>query len=149
MHVLGLGISAYVADHLSHQLGLVGVTTHRVACDPVQAAIGLSSVTARDAVVAISVWRYLNATIAGFNTARTRGATTIAITDSKASAVARQADFVLVADTETPELGHSVTAMITLTNVIATGVTLADSPSSLKRLQDVEELFAQWDVLSK
>jgi DNA-binding MurR/RpiR family transcriptional regulator len=144
----GHGISTFVADHLAHQLALVGVSAQRAPRSVVEGAIDFASLTPSDVVVVVSVWRYLKHTLLLAEAAQSAGARTIGLTDSKAAPVASHTDIVLIAATETAELGHSIAAMLTLSNVLVTGVALANPERALERLKRVDSFYEQFDVMA-
>jgi DNA-binding MurR/RpiR family transcriptional regulator len=145
---IGHGISVFVADHLAHQLALVGVSVQRPSRSIVDGAIELASLTDRDAVVVVSVWRYLNHTLLLGEAAQDRGANVVALTDSKAAPIALHADITLTAATETPELGHSVAALITLTNVLVAGIAVANPDRTLDTLQRIDRFYEKFTVMA-
>lgn len=145
---IGHGISVFVADHLAHQLALIGVSVQRPSRSIVDGAIELTSVTDRDAVVVVSVWRYLKHTLLLAEAAQDRGASVVALTDSKAAPIALHADITLTAATETPELGHSVAALITLTNVLVAGIAVASPDRTLDSLQRVDRFYEKFTVMA-
>jgi DNA-binding MurR/RpiR family transcriptional regulator len=146
---VGHGISAFVAGHLAHQLALVGVPVQRTPRNVVEGAIDFASIAAGDAVVVVSVWRYLRHTLLLAEAARSAGAKVVGLTDNKVAPIAAQADVVLVAATETAELGHSVAAMLTLSNAIVAGVALANPNRALARLERIDEFYAKFDVMAE
>jgi DNA-binding MurR/RpiR family transcriptional regulator len=145
---IGHGISAFIADHLAHQLALVGVPVQRVPRSIVEGAIDGASLTDGDAVIVVSVWRYLRHTLLLAEAARSTGAKVIGLTDSKAAPVATHADIVLTAATETAKLGHSVAAMLTLSNVIVTGIALAGPERALERLKRIDDFYKKFAVMA-
>jgi DNA-binding MurR/RpiR family transcriptional regulator len=145
---IGHGISVFVADHLAHQLALIGVSVQRPSRSIVDGAIELTSLTDRDAVVVVSVWRYLQHTLLLAEAAQDRGANVVALTDSKAAPIAVHADITLTAATETPELGHSVAALITLTNVLVAGIAVASPDRTLDSLQRIDQFYEKFTVMA-
>ena len=104
--------------------------------------------TDKDAVVVVSVWRYLKHTLLLAEAAQDRGASVVALTDSKAAPIAAHADVTLTAATETPELGHSVAALITLTNVLAAGIAMASPDRTLAALQQIDQFYEKFTVMA-
>jgi DNA-binding MurR/RpiR family transcriptional regulator len=145
---IGHGISGFIADHMAHQLALVGVPMQRPSRSIVDGAIDLSLLSENDVVVVISVWRYLMDTLLLAEGALDRGASIIALTDSRAAPIAAHADVTLTAATETPELSHSVVGLITLTNVLVTGLAVANPERTLACLQRVDEFYQQFAVMA-
>jgi DNA-binding MurR/RpiR family transcriptional regulator len=145
---IGHGISVFVADHLAHQLALIGVSVQRPSRSIVDGAIELTSLTDQDAVVVVSVWRYLQHTLLLAEAAQDRGANVVALTDSKAAPLSVHADITLTAATETPELGHSVAALITLTNVLVAGIAVASPDRTLDSLQRIDRFYEKFTVMA-
>ena len=145
---IGHGISVFVADHLAHQLALIGVSVKRASRSIVDGAIELTSLTDKDTVVVVSVWRYLEHTLLLAEAAQDRGAKVVALTDSKAAPIAAHADITLTAATETPELGHSVAALITLTNVLVAGIAVANPDRTLDSLQRIDQFYEKFTVMA-
>lgn len=145
---VGQGISSFVADHLAHQLGIIGVVVQRPSRSIVDGAIDVALLAEDDAVVVVSVWRYLKHTLLLAEAAQERGASVIALTDSKAAPIGAHANITLTAATETPELSHSMSGLITLTNVLVTGVALANPERTLASLQRVDQFYEQFTVLA-
>lgn len=147
VYVLGSGLSAPIASAFAHQLGLVGVKSRAVLGPFVQSAVEIAGASARDVVVGIGLWRYVRDTVALLAAARTAGATTIAVTDTRMSPLARGASIVLLASTQTPEIPHSVTSLLTLCNALSSGLALTNPNRTLRRLQRIDELYAASGLL--
>jgi RpiR family transcriptional regulator, carbohydrate utilization regulator len=128
--VVGAGVSHGPGQFLTSSLQLLGRRATLVT-GAADAGPALGSLRPDDVVVAISVWRYLRATIQVLEQAKDIGATTIAITDSAVSAAATLADHVLVARTVTagPRLGLG--GIMTLLEAVVTQVA-AEDPSTAR-----------------
>jgi DNA-binding MurR/RpiR family transcriptional regulator len=148
VYVLGMGMSHPIAAVLSHQLLLIGVRAERVPGDLVAAAAALSEMSAKDALVTISLWRYLKDSVRLFESARSSGAKTMLMTDSRLSPLAAEAEITLTASTEAAELSHSLVSLVTLTNVLATGVALSNPQRTLGRLRKIDEFYDRFGVMS-
>ena len=103
---------------------------------------------AKDALVAISLWRYLKDTIRPFELARTSGAKTVLIADSRLSPLAADAEITLTASAEAAELSHSLVSLVTLANVLATGVALSNPRRTVERLRTIDEFYDRFGVMS-
>lgn len=139
--ILGSGLSAPVASAFAHQLTLVGVRSHAVLGPFVQSAVEIAGVSSKDVVVGIGLWRYTRDTVELLAAAQVANATTVAITDTSMSPLARHASVVLLASTQTPELPQSVTSLIALCNALSSGLALANPKRTLRRLQRIDELY--------
>jgi DNA-binding MurR/RpiR family transcriptional regulator len=143
VYVLGFGVVAPIADLLVHQLTLVGTRSHRARASVVDAAIDIASARTGDVVVSLDVWRYLKGPVELTKAAWEAGAMTIAISDSTVCPLARAAEISLVASTATPELSHSVTAFVTLVNIVATKIALATPTRTVDQLARVDDLYGR------
>jgi DNA-binding MurR/RpiR family transcriptional regulator len=110
--------------------------------------VALNRVGAKDALVAISLWRYLKDTIRLFELARTSRAKTVLIADSRLSPLAADAEITLTASTEAAELSHSLVSLVTLANVLATGVALSNPRRTVERLRTIDEFYDRFGVMS-
>jgi DNA-binding MurR/RpiR family transcriptional regulator len=144
---LAQGISALVADYLTHQLALLGINAQRTPRSGVEAALLFPGVTSRDVVVVFSVWRYLDETLNLCKAVRQAGCGVIGLVDNKAAPVVALSDLYLVAGTTTPKLGHSITALMTIVNVLATGVAIANPERALGRLSQVEDYISRINLI--
>jgi DNA-binding MurR/RpiR family transcriptional regulator len=141
VYILGSGLSAPVASAFAHQLALIGVRSRALLGPFVQSAVEIAGVSGKDVVVGIGLWRYVQDTVALLAAGVSSGATTIAITDTRMSPLARNATIVLLASTQTPEIPHSVTSLMTLCNALSSGLALTNPSRTLRRLQRIDELY--------
>jgi DNA-binding MurR/RpiR family transcriptional regulator len=148
VYVLGMGVSHAVALALSHQLSLIGVRTECVPGDLVAAVATLSDMEQSDALVVVSLWRYLKDTIRLFELASSSGAKRVLMTDSRLSPLAAEADVALTASTDAAELSHSLVSLVTLANVLVTGVALGKPQRTLERLRKIDDFYDRFGVMS-
>jgi DNA-binding MurR/RpiR family transcriptional regulator len=99
-----------------------------------------------DCVVAISLHRYTADTIAAFNYAREQGATTIALTDNSASPLAHGATATFLVDTSGASIPRSVTALISLAQVLVSAAAGELNTSARSALVLEEELLERLSV---
>lgn len=142
VYVVGFGLESYVADYLAFHLALIGVRAPRPPRGIFDATASLATVTSSDVVVGVGVWRYLNDTVKLVEFARTRGATIVALTDSKISPLAVAADHVLLASMESSHLWVSITALASLASVIVAGVGLSRRSTALEALGSVDDFYS-------
>lgn len=141
--VIADGVSSSVAGIFTHLLRLMG---HPVihAGTGVAAAAEIAGLGSSDALVAISVWRYIKSTLQLFDQAKRRGVPAVSISDSRAAPIAQRADVALTAATETFELSHSLVGLMSLTNALATVLALENPRATLERLAAVDRVY--WDA---
>lgn len=144
---LAQGVTLIAADYMTHQLTLIGVDAYRSPRNGVEAAMLLPSVSPEDVVVVFSVWRYLDETLNLCNAVREADASIIGLVDNRAAPVVAVSDLCLVAGTVTPKLGHSITALMTIVNVLVTGIAAADPARALNRLKLIEGFYSQISLI--
>lgn len=144
--VVGLGMEKWLAENLSMQLARTGLSTRSITQANVTGALELASVGEGDVVVALAIRRYIRQTDDVMRSAKEAGATCVAITDSKLAPVAQRADIALVGVDASSVLPHSMTGLLSLTNAIATGVTLSRTEGARSYVSRLDELLHDWDV---
>jgi DNA-binding MurR/RpiR family transcriptional regulator len=108
----------------------------------------LLGATDQSAVVAISFPRYAKETHKFAATAKELGASIIAITDHRLSPIGSIADAALCVAPNRDQIGiNSVSAVISLLNLVITGVRTSDHSRATARLQKLENLYSQYGNL--
>jgi DNA-binding MurR/RpiR family transcriptional regulator len=143
--VIADGVSSSVAGMFTHLLRLMGYPVIH-ASTSVVAAAEIAGLEGNDALVAISVWRYVKSTLQLFDQAKRRSVPTVSISDSRAAPIAQGADVALTAATETFELSHSLVGLISLTNALATALALENPKGTLERLAAVDRVYRDADI---
>jgi RpiR family transcriptional regulator, carbohydrate utilization regulator len=146
---------AVVADGVSHGAGvflasslqLVGLRSVLVAGSG-QAGPMLASLRPDDALVAISVWRYLRSTVQAAEIAHERGLDVVAITDSHVAPVALTADQVLVARTACGGPRLSLAGMMGLTEALIACVAAVDPKRTREATQAASRLYYDGNVVA-
>ena len=100
----------------------------------------------QDAVLAISFPRYSRLTYDIFKLARSRQATTIAITDSVVSPIARLADITLVAHTPMISFADSLVAPLSVANALITAMALRHRHRTQASLRELERIWEQYSI---
>jgi DNA-binding MurR/RpiR family transcriptional regulator len=145
--VFGGGMSAAAAMMAEHSLLMLGIPVRAIVNGGLSQTLEISKLTDRDVVVAISIWRYLRDTVDAARYARALGATTIALTDSPVSAVARVADLVFVAATERAAHSRSLTGIMSLIDLINATIISRRPRESMQALKRIEDSYIQQDRL--
>ncbi|MGE5254919.1 MAG: MurR/RpiR family transcriptional regulator [Planctomycetaceae bacterium] len=99
-----------------------------------------------DVVLGISFPRYTRETVELLHWARTRGVTTLAITDSPISPLAQHADHVLTARYHMDSFIESFTAPLSLINAIVTALGIQDRTRTLASLRKLEEVWKRQKI---
>jgi DNA-binding MurR/RpiR family transcriptional regulator len=120
------GVSHGAGEYLTSSLQIIGVRAALVSgisdAAPVLATLG-----PRDAVIGLSMWRYLKSTVDILERAqRQLGATTVVLTDSAVSSATRFADHRLVAAATTVGPRLSMTGVIALIEALVARTALVD-----------------------
>lgn len=106
--LIGLGTSASVATDAANKFLRAGCNSYAYGDTHMQ-TIAISQLGAGDVVVGISQSGSSKDIVEGLRLARSRGATTIAVTGTERSPIIRQSDIVLLTDTE--EVRHGTLAL--------------------------------------
>ncbi len=146
VHVLGLRKLHSVAFLLSYVLGMVRDEVNLVGPAEGTLVEGLRRVRPGDAFVAISIHRYIRATVEGFRWAKEAGATTIALTDNAASPLVRDADHAFLVDTAGAAVLRSVTGFVALAQALANGVAVERGDDARATLATEESLLTRFGV---
>jgi DNA-binding MurR/RpiR family transcriptional regulator len=99
-----------------------------------------------DVVLGISFPRYTRETVELLHWAKTRGVTTLAITDSPISPLAQHADHVLTARYHMDSFIESFTAPLSLINAIVTALGIQDRTRTLASLRKLEEVWKRHKI---
>ena len=141
--VAGHHLTRIVADFFLYQLKRIGREAHLVdTSDKKQTCDQLLHATKEDVFVLISIPVYAELTIQLAQHLRQAGITCISITDSLTSPVAQACDMSLTCNTEHDVFFNSVTSMIAMIEVLASGLLLSDRERFLTaqaRLEQLEE----------
>ena len=97
-------------------------------------------------MLAISFPRYTKETVELLHWAKTRGVTTLAITDSPISPLAQHADYVLTARYQTDSFIESFTAPLSLINALVTALGVRDRTRTLASLRKLEEVWKRQEI---
>ncbi|GBF26576.1 hypothetical protein MnTg02_01617 [bacterium MnTg02] len=100
----------------------------------------LANANSEDALLAISSEPYADFTVRGVDFARERGVRIIAITDSRASPIARDVDVLIQAPTRSPQFFPSHVAAVALIETLIALIVLRSDARTIKRIDDIEKL---------
>lgn len=143
--VLGQRSAAAVSYYLSFYLAFL--RPHVIPLDDASTIFErLVDLSRRDAVVAVSFPRYSRLTYDVFKLARTRGAATLAITDSVVSPMARIADVALTAHTPMVSFADSLVAPLSVANALITALALRRKGKAQRSLEALEQIWEQYSI---
>lgn len=145
VYVLGFGLSAHSAGHLS--LGLqpfCAQLVNTVEFGGTETAAGrLMSVGPDDVLIAITVPRYARDAVRLANYARDRGATVIAITDSVSAPLASMAAITLTGPSTHPVLPSSSVAILAVIETLIAAV-MTSSSANVARAQALTDAISAY-----
>ena len=144
--VVGGGVMQGPALFLNSSLQLLGFRA-TLATTALDAGPALGALSVGDAVIGLSVWRYLRSTTRTLELAAEAAMATIAITDSPLSSAGLVADHVLVAHTSPagPRLG--LAGITTLAEALVARVALAGPERAVAATQRADALYAASGIL--
>ena len=146
--VIGAGLSSAPAVFLSHSLKVMGFDALGIQGEGLQAAVEMARIKPADLMIAIDLWRYVRMTVKAVSHAKETGAPVIVITDSIVSPLTGMADISFEIATEGVAHSLSITALMSLLNVIV--AMLADrAPDQVyEALQRLDALYRGNDLLA-
>jgi DNA-binding MurR/RpiR family transcriptional regulator len=146
VHVLGFRQSHAPAYLLGYLLRMVRDDVATLGSGPGTLVDELRRVEAGDCVVGIGIHRYHRDTVRAFRWAAEREATTVALTDNRASPLARAADHTFLVDTAGVAVLRSTTGFTALVHALATAVAVELEPASRATLAAEEELLDAFEI---
>lgn len=148
--ILGVRSAAPLANFLGYYLRYLSDNVHIVtasgAGEMFEQIVGVNS---DDAVIAFSFPRYSTTVVKGAQYCASAGTTVIGLTDSKLSPLARVCDIVLLAKSDMVSLVDSLVAPLSVVNALIVGVTARRGTELGKRLDALENIWADYDVYEK
>lgn len=103
----------------------------------------------RDVLFAISFPRYSQKLVKAVRYAHDQGAKVIALTDSKTSPIAKDADCLLTAQSDMAAFADSLIAPLSIINTIITMITGRREAEIKERFERMERLWDEYDVYAK
>ena len=150
VYILGAGSSLALATFLSHYFRLVFDTVHLVEATS-EATILKQMIHAGegDAIIAISFPRYSKKAAKALQYASDRGVSTIAITDSPLSPLARHASHVLLARSDMVSFVDSLVGPLSLINALIVTVAIRRKGEVADTLRKIENIWDEYGVYEK
>lgn len=150
VYILGAGSSLALATFLSHYFRLVFDTVHLVEATS-EATILQQMIHAGegDAIIAISFPRYSKKAAKALQYASDRGVSTIAITDSPLSPLARHASHVLLARSDMVSFVDSLAGPLSLINALIVTVAIRRKGEVADTLRKIENIWDEYGVYEK
>lgn len=150
IYIIGARSSAAIASFLAFYFNLIFENVISVAANTGSGAFeSLLHVGKGDVVIGVSFPRYSSLTVQTVNFAGERGATTIAITDSEISPLARIADYTLKARSDMASFADSLVAPLSLVNALLVAVSRRTETELESTFRSLEEIWEKYDVYEK
>ncbi len=150
IYIIGVRSSAAIASFLSFYLNLifedVCLVTANTASDIFESLLRVGE---GDVVVGISFPRYSSRTVQAMRFARSRGATTVAITDSEASPLAANSTYTLKARSDMASFVDSLVAPLSMVNALLVAVSRRKNDDLARTFRTLEEIWDEYGVYEK
>jgi len=109
----------------------------------------LMRLDSKDLLIGISFPRYSKQTVNALAYARAKGADSIAITDSKDSPIAQNAEKILLAKSDMVSFVDSLVAPLSLINALIVAVSIKNYETVAGNFKALEEIWEEYDVYEK
>ncbi len=150
VYVLGVRSSASLASFFSFYLNLISPNVRHVETSTVSEVFEqIFRIEAGDVLIAISFPRYSTRTLKAINYAKSRGATVIAITDSKGSPIAQAADMSLTAKSDMVSFADSLVAPLSVINALIVAISMKKKTEVVESLESLEKIWDEYKVYEK
>ena len=150
IYIIGVRSSAAIASFLSFYLNLifedVCLVTANTASDIFESLLRVGE---GDVVVGISFPRYSSRTVQAMRFAKSRGATTVAITDSEASPLAANSTYTLKARSDMASFVDSLVAPLSMVNALLVAVSRRKNDDLARTFRTLEEIWDEYGVYEK
>ena len=150
IYIIGVRSSAAIASFLSFYLNLifedVCLVTANTASDIFESLLRVGE---GDVVVGISFPRYSSRTVQAMRFAKSRGATTVAITDSEASPLAANSTYTLKARSDMASFVDSLVAPLSMVNALLVAVSRRKNDDLARTFRTLEEIWEESGVYEK
>ena len=150
IYIIGVRSSAAIASFLSFYLNLifedVCLVTANTASDIFESLLRVGE---GDVVVGISFPRYSSRTVQAMRFAKSRGATTLAITDSEASPLAANSTYTLKARSDMASFVDSLVAPLSMVNALLVAVSRRKNDDLARTFRTLEEIWDEYGVYEK
>lgn len=145
--VVGGGSHGGLMLILSHVCRFMGLPVEAEVRGGISLAARLSLVQPGHLVFGTSAWWLLHETREALAIAQERGATTVAIVDSRAAPLAQVADHVLITRSESVSFNQSLVGHLSIINAIVAEIAAHGGPEMQARMQESNALFDRFGAV--
>ncbi|MFZ5918659.1 MAG: MurR/RpiR family transcriptional regulator [Chloroflexota bacterium] len=147
--VIGDGMAGAVAHFFAHALQVIGLPAQRITCGGEPLALALASVQSQDVVMGIGFWRNLRDVVTAIRQARQAGASTIGITDSYLSPLARLPDHPFLVVTTGMAHSLSLVGVVSLLNAFLVVLSFSIPDQVVESLQRLDAAYERCNLLAE
>lgn len=146
IYILGLRSAAPLAQFMGYYLNFIFNNVRIVTSGVNDIFEQLIHIDNQDLLIGISYPRYATRTIEAMSFAKTRGAITVALTDSLLSPLTSYSDYTLQARSDMASFVDSLVAPLSLINALIVGVGMKKSPHLASEFSKLEEMWDKYNV---
>lgn len=150
IYVLGVRSAAPLASFLSYYMNYMFDNVHTITTSGGSEIFEkLVNVGLEDVLIACSFPRYSTSTVKGAQYCRSVGATVIALTDSKASPLAQNSDYSLIAKSDMVSMVDSLVAPLSIVNALIVALASKREHVLTKNFNTLERVWEEYNVYEK
>ncbi|SCH74964.1 MurPQ operon repressor [uncultured Clostridium sp.] len=150
LYIIGVRSCAAMATFMSFYFNLIFDNVVKVSATTASEVFeSLLRVGEGDVVIGVSFPRYSSRTVQAMNFARSRGATTIAITDSEVSPLSPISTYTLKARSDMASFVDSLVAPLSLINALLVAVSRKKNDDLAHTFEDLEKIWEEYGVYEK
>ena len=150
LYIIGVRSCAAMATFMSFYFNLIFDNVVKVSATTASEVFeSLLRVGEGDVVIGVSFPRYSSRTVQAMNFARSRGATTIAITDSEVSPLSSISTYTLKARSDMASFVDSLVAPLSLINALLVAVSRKKNDDLANTFEDLEKIWEEYGVYEK
>lgn len=150
IYILGAGSSLALATFLNHYLSLIFPNVVLIdATSEARILQQMVRISEKDAIIGISFPRYSKKAVKAFGYANSRGATTVAITDTKLSPLCISAKYSMLARSDMVSFVDSLVGPLSLINALIVTIAIKKKDEVSKTLQTLEDIWDEYGIYEK
>ena len=150
LYIIGVRSCSAMATFMSFYFNLIFDNVVKVSATTASEVFeSLLRVGEGDVVIGVSFPRYSSRTVQAMNFARSRGATTIAITDSEVSPLSPISTYTLKARSDMASFVDSLVAPLSLINALLVAVSRKKNDDLANTFEDLEKIWEEYGVYEK
>lgn len=150
IYLLGVRSAAALANFAGYYLNYMFQNVHVITTSGCGEMFEkLVNVNSDDVVLAFSFPRYSSATLKGTQYCRSVGATVIAITNSHASPIAQESDYVLVAKSDMVSFVDSLVAPLSVVNALLVALSNGREEALKQHFDTLERVWEEYNIYEK